>query len=191
MNHFSALVMLGMLLAVWGGGHAIAAARPSLPVIPLKTIIHQLGTANGFGFGLDACNVNCELPGPPPGSTDGAPWDVPENPCVPTTTWTHDFRVDLPQGAEVIQALLIVNMAGIESAVYQFSTLIADTTVVPLAPFDRGALGSVPVPVPLNLSDLADGILNVTIRKGQSRPKAVCDEQYYDTSVVVVLVQLP
>jgi hypothetical protein len=50
----------------------------------------------------------------------------------------------------------------------------------------------VQVPVKLNPSDLADGVLQVTITKGGTiRGVTRCDEQYYDTSILAILVQLP
>jgi hypothetical protein len=183
--------MGGMLLAAMGGGHAIA-ATPSLPV---KVVTHQLGTANGFGFGRDVCPLGCQLPGPPTGNGDAPPFDQPDAPppnCALSVSWTHDFRAVLPDGAQILSGVLVLNMAGIQAELFSSVLTAGAPTVFPLYTFDQGAMGSGPVPVPLKPGDLAGGVLQVTITKGGTiRGVTRCDDQYYDTSVLVLLVQLP
>ena len=100
-------------------------------------------------------------------------------------------RRPAPGGVKVVAAILLLNVAGIQPDVFS-SYLTADTTLFPLSSFNQGALGSGVIPVPLNPSDLADGILQVTVRKGYQRGTVtVCDNQFYDTSALIVLVQLP
>jgi hypothetical protein len=174
------------------GSTQIFPAEPFLPSIAhMKVIVNQLGQANGFGFGQDVCPLGCDLPGPPTGSDDPPPFDMPDSPCALIQGWTHDFSGDIPEGSRIIAAFLLLNVAGIQPEVFS-SVLTADTQMFPLSTFDQGALGSGLVPVPLNLSDLADGTLSVIIKKGyRTRTATVCDDQFYDTSALAILVQLP
>jgi hypothetical protein len=187
----SAFVILGMFLGVMGGGQAIA-AESSTPLMPSYTVImNQLGDVDGFGFGREVCPIGCELPEPPLGSDDPQPFDAPDSPCALSQSWTHDFGADLPEGAQIISAALVVNVAGIQPDIFA-SVLAADTRVMPLTPFAQGALGSGLVPVPLTPGDLADGLLRVSIQKGiRTRSSTICDDQFYDASVLIMLVKLP
>jgi hypothetical protein len=179
---------LGLFLALLGPGEGMAA---KLPPLPFKVIVNQVGDLDGFGFGLDVVPIGKELPGPPSGPGDPDPFDAPDEPCALTVSWTHDFTADLPQGAEILFALLVVNAAGIQPELFP-STLFADSTTFPLFRFDQGELGSGLVVVPLDPADLADGLLNVKIVKGRkTRTGTLCDQQFYDTSVLLLLVRMP
>jgi hypothetical protein len=192
MKGLSVVAVVGMFLVAVGSRQIAAVERTALSLQSFQVIVNQVGTANGFGFGTDVCPLGCQLPAPPAGSSDPQPFDTPDSPCALTQSWTHDFRADLPPGgAQIIGAMLLLNVAGIQPDVFP-SMLTADTLVFPLNYFDQGPLGSGVVPVPLNLSDLGDGILSVTIKKGyQARTTTVCDDQFYDTSMLLMLIQLP
>jgi hypothetical protein len=191
MKFLCALSIVGMFLGAIGDGQALTAEPWTASSRPLQVIVNQLGEANGFGFGRDVCPIGCELPGPPQGSDDPAPFDRPDSPCALTQSWTHDFRADIPEGARIISAALVLNVAGVQADIFT-SMLIADTRVLPLSSLEQGSLGSGVVPIPLSLNDLMDGLLQVTVQKGlQTRTSTVCDEQYYDTSALVMVVQLP
>lgn len=191
MKRLSIALLTGLLLTVISGGQAIAAAPFTSDASPYKIIVSQVGDIDGFGFGSDVCPVGCELPGPPVGGDDPLPFDAPDSPCASIRSWTHDFGALLPPGGQIISALLLVNAASIQPEIFA-SVLAADTFVMPLAPFNQGALGSGLVPVPIFPSDLADGFLRVNIQKGIRTPTAIiCDDQFYDSSVLVMLVKLP
>ncbi len=192
MKPVSVLAIVGMFLVAVGSGQVAAAEPSARSLASFQVIVNQLGTTNGFGFGTDVCPLGCELPAPPSGSDDPPPFDTPDSPCALTQNWTHDFSADLPpSGAKIISAVLLLNVASIQPDIFS-SYLTADTRVFPLSYVDQGALGSGLVPVPLNLSDLEDGILQITIKKGiQTRTSTVCDDQFYDTSALIVLIQLP
>lgn len=192
MKSLQAMIVAGMLLATalsFGNNHAAQHAVERSR--PYQGIIHKVGDADGFGFGMDVCPLGCELPAQPTGSGDPAPFDAPDSPCALTRTWTHDITADLPPGAQVVSAMLMVNAAGIQPESFP-SVLTADSMVFPLAYFNQGELGSGPVPVPLMPGDLADGVLQVTIRKGaEVGHRTICDQQFYDTAVLVVLIRNP
>jgi hypothetical protein len=186
-----AILAVVLYVGLMGSAGALAADFSTSVTLPYTIIIHRLGETNGFGFGSDACPIGCTLPMPPVGSTDPPPFDTPDSPCVLTRSWTHDFRADLPEGAQVISALLVVNAAGIQPEIFA-SGLSADSREMPLSVFHQGTLGSGLVPVPLIISDLADGLLQVTIHKGiRTRTSTICDDQFYDSSMLIMLVQLP
>jgi hypothetical protein len=183
-----ASILLGAALSFGGNPAAQYAGTRSLPY---QIILHTVGDVDGFGFGLDVCPLGCALPEVPAGSGDPAPFDTSDTPCALTRTWTHDFAADLPSGAQVVSAVLMVNAAGIQPEVFP-SVLTADSTVLPLTYFNQGERGSGIVPVPLEPADLMDGVLQVTVRKGQQvRGTTVCDVQFYDASALVVLISRP
>ena len=69
---------------------------------------------------------------------------------------------------------------------------ISSPRVMPRTPFEQDALGGGPVAVSLTTSDLADGLLDVSTQKGiRTRSATICDDQFYDTSVLIMLVELP
>ncbi len=177
-----------LFLAVLGSGEGVAA---KLPPLPFQVLTHQVGDLDGFGFGLPVVPVGGELPGPPAGPGDPPPFDAPDEPCALTVSWSHDITGLLPQGAQILFALLVLNAAGIQPDIFS-STLIADSTTFPLLLFNQGELGSGPVIVPLDPHDLDDNRLNVTIVKGRkTRTGTVCDQQFYDTAVLLLLVRMP
>jgi hypothetical protein len=161
------------------------------PVSPYTVIINQLGDLDGFGFGRDVCPIGCDLSEPPVGNDASPPFDSPDSPCALSQSWTHDFGADLPAGAQIVSAALIVNVAGIQPDIFA-SVLAADTRVIPLTAFAQGEFGSGVVPVPLIPGDLADGFLRVSIQKGiRTRSSTICDAQFYDASILIMLVALP
>jgi len=185
------LAVVGLYLGLMGSGEALAADFSTASTLPHTIIINRMGEVNGFGFGRDVCPIGCTLPMPPVGSNDPPPFDAPDSPCVLTQSWTHDFSADLPEGAQVISAVLVVNAAGIQPEIFA-SGLTADSRMMSLSAFNQGALGSGLVPVPLIVSDLAEGLLHVNIQKGiRTRTSTVCDDQFYDSSVLIMLVKLP
>ncbi len=185
--------MLGFVLAVLGPGEGRAV---QLPPLPFQVLVDQVGDFDGFGFGLGVCPIGCVLPSPPPAQEPDDPPFTDKNlddpDCVASVTWTHDFRDQLPPGAEVIGVVFALNVAGVEPG--KFATKVFFDTVLP-APLnlDQGALGSglfIPPPqVLLGLIPLvSDGILNVTVVK---KGRTGCDDIYFDASVLIVLVQRP
>lgn len=177
-----------LLLAVLGPGEGVAA---KLPPLPFQVITHQVGDLDGFGFGLHVVPVGGKLPEPPAGPGDPDPFDAPDAPCALSVSWTHDVTGVLPEGAQILFALLVVNAAGIQPEIFA-STLIADSTTFPLSLFPQGELQSGLVIVPLDPADLADGLLSVKILKGiRTRTGTVCDQQFYDTSILLLLVRKP
>jgi hypothetical protein len=178
-----------LLLAALSFGEGIGTPRPASSSQPYQVVTQQLGDVDGFGYGLDVCPIGCELAEPPVAGGKPIPFDAPDSPCALTPTWVHDLTEQLPPEAEMLGALLLLNVAGIEPEKFS-SVLTADSTVFPLFYFDQGGLGSGPIPVPIDPADLADGLLQVTIKKGiQTRTTTICDEQFYDASVLLVLIR--
>jgi hypothetical protein len=173
-----------MSLAMWVGAFGLAEGmtRP-LVQLPFKLVLNYMGDVDGFGLGVP---LRGDLPNAPTGPGD-PPFDVPDDPCVLQPTWTHDITADLPTGASILFAVLIVNIAGVQPEIFQ-SFLRADTAVLPLTlfPGEQDEFGSGPIAVPLNIDDLADGLLEVTITKGF---RTVCDVQFYDASLLVVVIK--
>jgi len=187
------VVVLGFVLAVLGPREGMAA---QLPPLPFKVIVNQVGDLDGFGFGLGVCPIGCVLPGPPAAQEpDDPPFtdrSLDDPTCVSTVTWTHDFRDQLPPGAEVMGVVFALNVAGIEPG--KFASKVFFDTVLP-APLtlDQGALGSgLFIPPPSVLFSLiplvSDGILNVKVVKGG---RTGCDDLYFDASLLIVLVRVP
>lgn len=192
MKSLQVMIVAGILLVATlsFGGHPLVQYADARG-IPYRVIIHTISDVDGFGFGRDVCPLGCVLPEVPAGSGDPAPFDAADEPCALTRTWTHDFTADLPPGTQIVTAILMVNAAGIQPEVFP-SVLTADSAVLPLTSFDQGELGSGLVPMPLNPVDLTDGVLHVAVRKGQEvRGMTVCDAQFYDAAVLVVLISYP
>jgi hypothetical protein len=182
-----------MSLAMWVGAFGLAEGmtRP-LVQLPFKLVLNYVGAVDGFGFGRDVVPIGGDLPGAPTGSGDPAPFDAPDEPCAPERTWTHDFTADLPTGASILFAVLIVNIAGVQPGIFPSFLSADDTAVLPLTllPGEQGEFGSGPIVVPLNVDDLADGLLKVTITKGITIGQfTVCDDQFYDASLLVVVIK--
>jgi hypothetical protein len=177
------------LLAALSFGEGIGTPHPALQSQPYQIITQQLGDVDGFGYGFDVCPIGCELAEIPVASGKPIPFDAPDSPCALTPTWVHNLTEQLPPKAEILGALLLLNVAGIEPGKFS-SVLTADSTVFPLLYFDQGELGSGLIPVPIDPADLSDGLLQVTIKKGiQTRTTTICDEQFYDASVLLVLIR--
>jgi hypothetical protein len=177
-----------MSLAMWVGAFGLAEGV-TLPHVqaPVKLVLNYVGVVDGFGFGLDVVPIGGDLPGAPTGPGD-PPFDAPDDPCVQQPTWTHDITADLPEGASIVFAVLIVNIAGVEPGKFP-SVLRADTAVFPLTK-DQGAFGSGPIVVPVKVDDLLDKMLDVTITKGKTtRLGTVCDDQFYDASLLVAVIE--
>lgn len=178
-----------LLLAALSFGEGIGTLRPASASQPYQVVTQQLGDVDGFGYGLDVCPIGCQLAAPPVASGKPIPFDAPDSPCALTPTWVHNLAERLPSDAEILGALLLLNIAGIEPEKFS-SILTADSTVFPLLYFNQGELGSGLIPVPIDPADLADGVLQVTIKKGiQTRTTTVCDEQFYDASILLVLIR--
>jgi hypothetical protein len=155
-------------------------------------VLNYVGDVDGFGLGVPIGGV---LPNAPTGPGDPDPFDAPDEHCVlqPTwqPTWTHNITADLadlPTGASILFAVLIVNIAGVEPGKFPTSVLRAGTAEFPLTLLtgDQGEFGSGPIVVPLEVGDLADGLLDVTITKGF---RTTCDVQFYDASLLVVVIK--
>jgi len=122
MRSLQAIIVAAILMMAalsFGGGMAIEPT--ALPKLSSRFIIHQVGDADGFGFGVDVCPISCELPKEPTGGGDPEPVDAPESPCAHTRTWAHNITSEFPTDAEILSAVLMLSAAVIQPDIPQAS----------------------------------------------------------------------
>jgi hypothetical protein len=145
----------------------------------------------GTGTGTSPCGT---LPGLPiPGDEDPANTDIDLDSCTESTsvTFTHNFIDMIPPGATILGALWIMNIGGVETAVFP-TTVQLDS--LPFGVPNTGTFGTTLLIKPLvgGLTTLlTDGQLVVKVTHGVNVRTPKCDDVFVDFSQLIIVVSVP